>query len=99
MGQSRVGLQGTEALSDEWAAVFQIETFFNPQSGEIANSLTALNQSYTVPGIGNKQPIGSSGAVESFGSGATNNSGVAQINQLHAYRPVSPVTVDEHLLD
>jgi predicted porin len=42
MGQSRVGLQGIEPLSDEWSAVFQIETFFNPQSGEIADSLKSL---------------------------------------------------------
>src|SRR5450631_3933821 len=38
MGQSRVGLQGIEPLSDEWSAVFQIETFFNPQSGQIADA-------------------------------------------------------------
>jgi predicted porin len=42
MGQSRVGLQGTEALTADWSAVFQIETFFNPQSGEIADSLKSL---------------------------------------------------------
>jgi predicted porin len=42
MGQSRVGLQGTEALNDDWSGVFQIETFFNPQSGEIADSLKSL---------------------------------------------------------
>jgi predicted porin len=42
MGQSRVGLHGVEALNDEWSAVFQIETFFNPQSGEIADSLKSL---------------------------------------------------------
>src|SRR4029077_15753342 len=42
MGQSRVGLQGTEALNDDWSAVFQIETFFNPQSGELADSLKSL---------------------------------------------------------
>jgi len=42
MGQSRVGLQGVEALNDEWSAVFQVETFFNPQSGEIADSLKSL---------------------------------------------------------
>ena len=42
MGQSRVGLQGIEALNDEWSALFQIETFFNPQSGEIADSLKSL---------------------------------------------------------
>lgn len=42
MGQSRVGLQGTEALNDDWSAIFQVETFFNPQSGEIADSLKSL---------------------------------------------------------
>src|SRR5271168_961932 len=42
MGQSRVGLQGTEPLNEDWSAVFQVETFFNPQSGEIADSLKSL---------------------------------------------------------
>jgi predicted porin len=42
MGQSRVGLQGFEPLNDDWAAVFQLESFFNPQSGELANSLKSL---------------------------------------------------------
>lgn len=42
MGQSRVGLQGIEKLNDAWSAIFQTETFFNPQSGEIANSLRSL---------------------------------------------------------
>jgi predicted porin len=42
MGQTRVGLQGIEPLVGDWAAVFQAETFFNPQSGEIADSLKSL---------------------------------------------------------
>jgi predicted porin len=42
MGQSRVGLQGIEPLGGDWSAVFQVETFFNPQSGEIADSLKSL---------------------------------------------------------
>jgi predicted porin len=42
MGQTRVGLQGIESLNDDWSAVFQVETFFNPQSGEIADSLKSL---------------------------------------------------------
>jgi predicted porin len=42
MGQSRVGLQGNEPLAGDWSAVFQLETFFNPQSGQIANSLKSL---------------------------------------------------------
>ena len=43
MGQSRVGLQGTEPLIEGLSAVFQIETFFNPQSGQIADSLGSLS--------------------------------------------------------
>jgi predicted porin len=42
MGQSRVGLHGNEPLVSDLRAVFQIETFFNPQSGEIADSLKSL---------------------------------------------------------
>jgi predicted porin len=42
MGQSRVGLQGIEGLNDDWSAVFQVESFFNPQSGELADSLKSL---------------------------------------------------------
>lgn len=42
MGQSRIGLRGLEPLNGELSAVFQIETFFNPQSGEIADSLRSL---------------------------------------------------------
>ena len=42
MGQTRIGLQGIEPLVGDWSAVFQAETFFNPQSGEIANSLKSL---------------------------------------------------------
>src|SRR5271168_1243070 len=49
MGQSRVGLQGTEPLSEDWSAVFQVETFFNPQSGEIADSLKSLAVNNGVP--------------------------------------------------
>jgi predicted porin len=42
MGQSRIGLNGTEPLGGDWSAVFQAETFFNPQSGELADSLKAV---------------------------------------------------------
>jgi predicted porin len=49
IGQSRIGLQGIETLNDEWSAVFQVETFFNPQSGEIANSLKSLTANNGLP--------------------------------------------------
>jgi predicted porin len=56
MGQSRVGLQGLEPLAGEWSAVFQVETFFNPQSGQIADALKSLTtnngRSLTTQSIG-----------------------------------------------
>jgi predicted porin len=42
MGQTRVGLQGIEPLSGDWSGIFQFENFFNPQSGQIADSLRSL---------------------------------------------------------
>jgi predicted porin len=56
MGQTRVGLQGIEPIIGDLSGVFQIETFFNPQSGEIANSLKSLavnnGKSVTTQSIG-----------------------------------------------
>ncbi len=45
LSQSRVGLQGIEALGvGDWNAVFKVETYFNPQSGEISDALKSLAQ-------------------------------------------------------
>ena len=42
LSQSRVGLQGVEPLLGDWSAVFKIETFFNPQSGQISDALKSM---------------------------------------------------------
>ena len=46
LSQSRIGLQGVEPLFGEgdWKGVFKLETFFNPQSGEISDALKSLTQ-------------------------------------------------------
>jgi predicted porin len=44
LSQSRIGLQGVEAIMGDWSAVFRLETFFNPQSGEISDALKSLVQ-------------------------------------------------------
>jgi predicted porin len=41
---SRVGLQGVEPLVGDWSGVFKLETFFNPQSGQISDALKSLVQ-------------------------------------------------------
>jgi predicted porin len=44
LSQSRIGLQGIEPLYADWSAIFKLETFFNPQSGEISDGLKSLVQ-------------------------------------------------------
>jgi predicted porin len=43
VSQSRVGLQGLESIGfGDWNAVFRLETFFNPQSGQLADAEKSL---------------------------------------------------------
>jgi predicted porin len=45
LSQSRVGLSGLEPLGvGDWNGIFKLETFFNPQSGEISDALKSLAQ-------------------------------------------------------
>lgn len=45
LSQSRVGLQGIESLeTGDWYGIFRLETYFNPQSGEISDALKSLTQ-------------------------------------------------------
>jgi predicted porin len=45
LSQSRIGLQGIEPLGvGDWNAVFKVETYFNPQSGNISDALKSLAQ-------------------------------------------------------
>ena len=42
LSQSRIGISGNEPIAGDWAAVFRFETFFNPQSGDIADGLKSV---------------------------------------------------------
>lgn len=66
MGQSRVGLQGIEPLNSELSAVFQIETFFNPQSGEIASALKSLKVNNGRPVTSQNIGVDGSSAGQAF---------------------------------
>jgi predicted porin len=44
LSNSRVGLQGNEPIIGDWSGVFKLETFFNPQSGQISDALKSLVQ-------------------------------------------------------
>jgi predicted porin len=40
--QSKVGLRGREPIAGDWSGVFAVETWFNPQAGQLSNSLKSL---------------------------------------------------------
>jgi predicted porin len=43
LSQSRIGLAGAEPLGvGDWTGVFRVETFFNPQSGDLSDALKSL---------------------------------------------------------
>ena len=42
LSQSRIGLSGNEPIGGDWAAVFRLETFFNPSSGDLSDALKSL---------------------------------------------------------
>lgn len=45
MSQSRVGLQGKEPLNFmDWSAVFKLESYFNPASGQITDAVKSVAQ-------------------------------------------------------
>jgi predicted porin len=66
MGQSRVGIQGIEPLGGDWSAIFQVETFFNPQSGEIADSLRSLTANNGKPVAQQSVGVDGSSAGQAF---------------------------------
>lgn len=44
LSQSRIGLSGNEPLVADWSGVFKVETYFNPQSGDLSDGLKSLVQ-------------------------------------------------------
>ncbi|HEV7612703.1 MAG TPA: porin [Steroidobacteraceae bacterium] len=44
MSNSRIGLQGVEPIAGDWSGVFKLETYINPQSGQISDALKSLAQ-------------------------------------------------------
>ncbi len=70
LGQSRIGLQGKESLWNDWSAVFKLETFFNPTSGDISDALKSqtLNNGRTAANQGTN--VDSSIAGQLFNSAA-----------------------------
>ena len=50
LSQSRIGISGNEPIpGGDWAGVFRVETYFNPQSGNIADALKSITLNNGVP--------------------------------------------------
>ena len=71
LSNSRIGLQGVEPLVGDWSGVFKLETFFNPQSGQISDALKSLVQNNGRPLGTQADPGSQSTNVDSSASGQT----------------------------
>ncbi|HZP67431.1 MAG TPA: porin [Rudaea sp.] len=49
MSQSRIGLKGVEQIADDLAFVFNLDSGFDPQSGNLADALKSLTHNNGVP--------------------------------------------------
>jgi len=70
LSQSRIGLSGNEPLFGDWAAVFRLETFFNPQSGDISDALKSLTLNNGKPLTSQNVGVDSSVAGQLFAGAA-----------------------------
>ena len=42
LSQSRIGISGNEPIWGDWAGIFRLESFFNPQSGNLSDALKSV---------------------------------------------------------
>jgi predicted porin len=66
LSQSRIGLQGNEPIIGDWSGVFRLETFFNPQSGQISDALKSLVQNNGRPLANQSTNVDSSASGQTF---------------------------------
>jgi len=70
LSQSRLGLSGKESLAGDWSAVFRLEMFFNPQSGNISDALKSQTLNNGRPLDAQSTNVDSSVAGQLFAGGA-----------------------------
>ena len=70
LSQSKITLAGLEPINDEFSGVFKLETFFNPQSGNISDALHSMTLNNGVPLASQSMSADSSIAGQLFGGAA-----------------------------
>lgn len=66
LSQSRIGISGNEPIAGDWAAIFKLETFFNPQSGNLSDALKAVALNNGKPATSQVSGVDSSVAGQLF---------------------------------
>jgi predicted porin len=66
LSNSRIGLTGDEPIIGDWSGVFKLETFFNPQSGQISDALKSLTQNNGRPLAIQNTNVDSSASGQTF---------------------------------
>ena len=67
---SRIGVAGKEPLGGDWSAVFRLETYFNPTSGNLSDGLKSLTLNNGRSAATQSANLDSSVAGQLFGGGA-----------------------------
>jgi predicted porin len=70
LSQSRIGLSGLEPIGGDFSFVFRLETFFNPQSGELSDGIKSLAQNNGKPLNQQNTAVDSSVAGQIFAGAA-----------------------------
>lgn len=70
LSQSKIGLRGSEALFDDWSAVFRLETGFQPTSGQLADGPRSVAQANGVALASQTTAADSSHAGQAFNRAA-----------------------------
>lgn len=89
LSQSRIGLSGLEPIGNDFSFVFRLETFFNPQSGNLSDGLKSVALNNGVPLTQQTTTVDSSVAGQLFGGAAYLGFSHAQFGSLTFGRHVT----------
>jgi predicted porin len=91
LSQSRLGLSGIEPIGGDWSAVFRLETFFNPQSGNLSDALKSITLNNGRPLTQQSTNVDSSVAGQLFAGAAYAGLSSKSLGTLTFGRHVTPL--------
>ena len=91
LSQSRLGLSGIEPIGGDWSAVFRLETFFNPQSGNLSDALKSITLNNGRPLAEQSTNVDSSVAGQLFAGAAYAGFSSKSLGTLTFGRHVTPL--------